>query len=153
MTHNIIFVRDNSQYLDRAADYFSSKWPVSREIYYDNMLHSINTPSPLPCWYLLMRENDTIIGCFGMITNDFNSRQDLWPWLCALYVEESECGQAFGSKMLAHGVAEAKRLGFQKLYLCTDHIGYYEKYGFSYIGKCCNMSEESRLYGEYRLVM
>lgn len=28
----------------------------------------------------------------------------------------------------------AKKGGFFHLYLCTDHIGYYEKYGFTYVG-------------------
>ncbi|TYR78647.1 hypothetical protein FZC66_18785 [Priestia megaterium] len=26
-----------------------------------------------------------------------------------------------------------EKAGFNKVFLCTDHIGYYEKYGFTYI--------------------
>ena len=36
--------------------------------------------------------------------------------------------------MLEHGRSEAKRLGFDKLYPSTDHVGFYEKYGWRYIG-------------------
>ena len=49
--------------------------------------------------------------------------------------------------MLAHGIAESRRLGFSKLYLATDHIGYYEKYGFTYSGQCYGHDgEPGRLY-------
>ena len=131
---NIISVRKNADYLDRAVDYFSSKWLVSRNIYHDCISHSLTTESPLPRWYLMIRDNE-IIGSYGLIVNDFISRQDLWPWLCAVYVEESERGKALGSHLLEHGRREAARLGFLKVYLCTSHVGFYEKYGWQYIGQ------------------
>ena len=96
---------------------------------------------------MLINDSNKIVGCFGLIVNDFNSRQDLWSWLAALYVEESERGQSLGGMMLAHGIAESRRLGFSKLYLATDHIGYYEKYGFTYSGRCYGPDgEPGRLY-------
>ena len=147
MNYTIISVRDCPEYLDRAVQYFSSNWGVPYEVYHDCISHSITTESPLPRWYLLTNENDKIVGCFGLIVNDFNSRQDLWPWLAALYVDESERGQSLGGMMLAHGIAESGRLGFKKLYLATDHIGYYEKYGFTYSGQCFGLDgEPGRLY-------
>ena len=129
----IIAVREQPDYLDRAVDYFASKWGVSREIYYDCIFNSLETDSKLPRWYLMLKE-ETIIGSFGLIVNDFISRQDLWPWICAVYIEESERGKALGSRLLEHGRKEAAVLGFKTVYLCTDHIGYYEKYGWRY--KC-----------------
>ena len=147
MTYNIISVRQCPEYLNRAVEYFSSKWSVGESVYRDCIFHSLTTDSPLPRWYLLLHGNGEIVGSFGLIANDFNSRQDLWPWIAALYVEESERGQSLGGKMLAHGVLESKRLGFSKLYLTTDHIGYYEKYGFTYVGQCYSHSgEPGRLY-------
>ena len=130
---NMINIRENPEYLDPAVDYFSSKWGIDRQIYYDSISNSITTDNPLPRWYL-MSDGERIIGSFGLIENDFMVRKDLKPWLCALYIEESERGKALGSKLLAHGRQEAKLLGFDKVYLCTDHIGYYEKYGWSFLG-------------------
>lgn len=129
----IISVRENPEYLTRAVDYLSLKWGIHRNIYLDCIENSLTTNSPLPRWYLMLR-NGEIIGSYGLIVNDFISRQDIWPWLCALYVEESERGKALGSQLLAHGQLEAAKLGFAKSYLCTSHIGYYEKYGWRYIG-------------------
>lgn len=130
----IVSVCDKPEFLDRAADYLASKWGVPHVVYQDCIAHSLTTASPLPRWYLLMDGLDAVVGSYGLIMNDLISRQDLWPWLCALYVEESYRGSALGEKMLEHGRQEAKRLGFGKLYLTTDHVGYYEKYGWKYIG-------------------
>ena len=146
MNYNIISVRECAEYVERAAKYFSSKWKVGYNLYYDCIKHSITTPNPLPRWYLLANGNNEIVGSYGLITNDFNSRQDLWPWLCALYVEENKRGQKLGSMMLEHGKCEAKKLGFDALYLMTSHVGYYEKYGFSYFAKCYTPGDEGRVY-------
>ena len=141
----IINIREHPEYLDRAVDYFSSKWGIDRQIYHDSISDSITTNSSLPRWYLMLK-GDKIIGSFGLIENDFMVRKDLKPWLCALYVEESERCKGLGGKLLAHGQSEAKKLGFDKLYLCTDHVGYYEKYSWQFFGM-----EESEFGGQTRV--
>lgn len=147
MEYKIISVRENPEYLERAVDYFSTKWGIERIIYQDCISNSITTKSSLPRWYLMLNNDDEIIGSYGLITNDFISRQDLWPWLCALYVDENYRGKALGGKLLEHGRREAFKLGFEKLYLATDHIGYYEKYGWEYIGTGYHpWGDESRIY-------
>ena len=147
MSLKIISVREHPAYIDRAVDYFSSKWGIDRKIYEDSISDSITTDKPLPRWYLMLRvtgvepnhlsvhsKDDDIIGSYGLIENDFMVRKDLMPWLCGLYVEESERGKQLGSRLLTHGQQEAAKLGFSKIYLCTDHIGYYEKYGWRFFG-------------------
>ncbi|MFQ7387547.1 MAG: GNAT family N-acetyltransferase [Alistipes sp.] len=51
---------------------------------------------------------------------------DLWPWACALYVEERLRGYAYGRLLLDRAAEDARRAGFGKLYLSTDHAGLYE---------------------------
>lgn len=143
----VISVREHPEYCERAINYFSSKWGIDRKIYEDSIKNSLTTESPIPRWYLMINENDEIIGSFGLIMNDFVSRQDLFPYLCALYIEENERGKALGSQLLLYGRKEAKKLGFNKLYLCTDHIGYYEKYEFNHIGTGYHpWGDSSRIY-------
>ena len=93
-----------------------------------------------------MKNDENIIGSFGLIENDFMVRKDLLPWLCGLYIEEDMRGKALGSLLLEHGRKESQKLGFSKLYLCTDHVGYYEKYGWEFFSE-----EESEFGGKGRV--
>ena len=81
---------------------------------------------------MVLGEDDEIIGGCGLIQNDFVDRTDLFPYLCALFVEEKARGHALGAKLIENARIDGERLGFDKLYLCTDHTAYYEKYGWKY---------------------
>lgn len=133
---NIVSVRENPALCDRAIAYFQEKWASedSRMVYEDCIRASLSSDSLLPEWYLLT-EGDEIIGCAGMISNDFISRMDLCPWLCALYIEEAHRGHEYGSLLIERIRADAAAKGYPKLYLCSDHTGYYEKYGFTRIAE------------------
>lgn len=143
----VISIRENPEYTDRAIKYFQSKWQnVWPVIYEDCISHSILTRNLLPQWYLLEKKG-TVIGCAGLITNDFISRMDLYPWVCALYIDEKQRGNHYGSILIDKAKTDAKKAGFTCLYLCTDHIGYYEKYGFVFTGRGYHpWGAESRIY-------
>lgn len=141
----ILTARENPGARERIADYIKSKWagPESLRVYDDCVAHAGH---PLPEWYVLV-DGERFAGCAGLIMNDFISRQDLWPWLCALYVEPDMRGRALGRLLIERARADARKAGFPHIYLCTDHVGYYEKYGFAYIGQGYHpWGEESRIY-------
>lgn len=143
----IISIRENPAYKDVAIKYIQSKWPsVPGIIYEDCINHCIGASMPLPQWYLLEKENK-IIGCAGLITNDFISRMDLYPWLCALYIDDTCRGHSYGSLLIKKAQEDTAKAGFKSVYLSTDHSGYYEKYGFRYIGQGYHpWNDESRIY-------
>lgn len=144
----IVSIKKSPEYKERAIKYFQNKWasPNSMKVYDDCIENCITTPNPLPQWYLLI-DNDKIIGCAGLITNDFISRMDLYPWVCAVYIEKEYRGNAYGSLLLEQAKIDAKAGGFSHLYLCTEHTGYYEKYGFEHIGTGYHpWGDSSRIY-------
>ncbi|MBH3072982.1 GNAT family N-acetyltransferase [Serratia marcescens] len=145
---DMISVRQAPELAPRAIAYFQQHWATAETLmmYEDAINRSLGAANPLPQWYLLM-ENDRILGCAGLITNDFISRGELYPWLCALYVEEAQRGRGYGAKLIEHVAAETRRLGFPQLHLCTDLEGYYERSGFVYNGLGYHpWGEASRVY-------
>lgn len=143
----VISVRENPSYKDTAIQYLQQSWPeVAPVIYEDCIKHSINALQHLPQWYLLQKDNE-IIGCAGLITNDFISRIDLYPWVCAIFIDEQHRGHGYAGLLIEKAKQDSRAFGFKHLNLCTDLVGFYEKYGFTYIGQGYHpWDEESRIY-------
>lgn len=144
----VISIRENPKYKDVSIEYIQRIWASEKslKVYEDCITNCIATSNPLPQWYLLMDENK-IIGCSGLITNDFISRMDLYPWVSSLYIEKEYRGNAYGSLLIEKAKSDAKENGFSNLYLCTDHIDFYEHYGFEHIGTGYHpWGESSRIY-------
>ena len=143
----IISVRENPEYKDKAIHYLQQAWQeVSPVIYEDCITHCIHAEQDLPQWYLLEKDA-VIIGCAGLITNDFISRVELYPWVCAIFIEAAHRGNNYGALLVEKAKEDTRKFGFKYLNLSTDHVGYYEKMGFRYIGQGYHpWEEESRIY-------
>ena len=127
----IISLRQSTEYLESAIAYFQNKWASeeSNMVYDDCFRNCLNAENLLPQWYLLL-DHDAIAGCAGLVTNDFNSR-----------------GRNLGKWLIDKAMQDASYYGFKYLNLCTDHVGYYEKFGFRYIGNCHHpWGETTRIY-------
>lgn len=133
----IYSVHERNDLYEEAVQAFWKQWgnESNYRFYEDCMKHSSVTGEGIPSFYIAVADNE-IIGTYAILRNDLVSRQDISPWLACLYVDPKYRGQAIGSKLLDHAVAEAKRKGFEKLYLTTDHVGYYEKYGWAKMAEC-----------------
>ena len=146
----VISAREEDACFENIKWYLKSKWAYNQalqNIYDDCFAHCKKAAAPLPQWYVLM-EDERMIGCAGLITNDFISRMDLYPWICSVYVEEDKRGNGLGELLINKAKADAQKAGFRNVYLCTDHVGYYEHYGFTYIGMGYHpWGESSRIYG------
>ena len=64
-----------------------------------------------------------------MIENDFHTRKDLCPNVCAVFVEEAVRRQGIARMLLNEIRRDMAAMGVLRLYLLTDHDAFYEKCG------------------------
>ena len=69
------------------------------------------------------------------------------PWLSFLFVAPEFRGHRLGKRLIDHACNCAKENGYRQVFLYTDHVGLYEKYGFTYLeSKEDNWGDMSRIY-------
>ena len=56
----------------------------------------------------------------------------LTPWIGFVFTEPVYRGHRYAGQLLTHAEKCAHKLGYSKIYICTDHVGLYEKYGYLY---------------------
>lgn len=126
----IIRICDRPEVLGQAAKWFHEKWGIPEETYRESMEMSLC--APVPCWYLCM-DGETIAGGMGVIENDFHPRTDLAPNVCAVYTEPAYRGRGIAGELLSYVAMDMAGKGIDTLYLVTNHINLYERYGWSYL--------------------
>ena len=131
MNYKFVTLRERKDLSLDASKFFSSKWGLDVEAYYQSINDYINHKTEYG-WYLCLDENK-IVGGIGVIDNDFHERKDLFPNLCALYVEEEYRNKGIGGNLLKMAVKDLKSKGINKVYLITEHINYYKRYGFKFL--------------------
>ena len=104
-----------------------------------------NLDNPNYCKLILV-DDLTLIGFISIFEHDCNERFDLSPWYSTMFVKKEFRGNGY-SKILNDAIlTEARKRGFDKIYLKTTLTGYYEKFGAIYLD---NLSNGERLYCFY----
>lgn len=96
--------------------------------------------------YLLM-DDEKIVSFVTLTRKDCINDDSLYPWLGFFFTFPEYRGKRYGGKLLAYAAEEAWKRGYHRVYLATDHIGLYEKYGFTYLENRLDVyGEDSRIY-------
>lgn len=78
-------------------------------------------------------DNNILLGFISLFKFDGDERKDLTPWYATMYVKKEYRNNGY-SKLLNNAILkEAKKLGFNKVYLKSNLINYYEKFGAKYL--------------------
>lgn len=147
--YSIVMISKNPLLIEKASDWFSSKWKIPKQAYIESMEESIrHTEAAIPEWYIAIKEDKTIIGGCGVIANDFHDRLDLTPNVCAVYVEDEYRRRGIAGKLLNMVCEDMYSRGIRTLYLLTDHVGFYERYGWDFLCMVQGDGDESlsRMY-------
>ncbi len=78
-------------------------------------------------------ENNCLLGFIALFKYEDGEDTNLTPWYACMYVKKEYRGKGY-SKILNNAILnEAKKLGYDKLFLKTDLENYYEKFGAKYL--------------------
>ncbi|HBT6196400.1 GNAT family N-acetyltransferase [Klebsiella pneumoniae] len=106
---------------------------LPRQFFASIVQHS-QSAEALPLTFIAV-EGEQLLGTIGLWRCDLISRQDLFPWLAALYVAPAARGQGLAGKLQRHVIDYARRAGFRELYLYSACRDFYERFGWRYIGE------------------
>lgn len=134
--NRIIELSEIPELLENAVEYFWNCWGNENnfKFYRDCIIHSTDKNKKLPKFFVIVQEKQ-IIASYALLTNDIISRQDLYPWLACLHVNEEHRNKGIASQLLIHGVNETANMGYPFLYLSSDLENFYEKRGWKH---CAN---------------
>lgn len=147
---DIIELSKHTGLINKAIDYIWNCWGNDNNVnfYKDCISNSLNAESTLPKFYLVL-QNSEIIASYALVINDLISRQDLLPWFACLYVNEEYRNRGIAGQLIRHGLEEAKKKGYDLLYLSTNLVGFYEKYGWTHIADGFYIDDEkTKIYSK-----
>jgi len=75
-------------------------------------------------------ENSDIIGHCSLNEKDSVPDVNYTPYIQSVFVNEQFRGSRISEKLILCAMSYAKTLGFDKVYIVSDHKNFYEKYGF-----------------------
>ena len=133
----IINIKDNDLYLTEYIKLCNSEWGSIKSDFELNE-YIINKKNKIISGdkvinVLGLVDNDKLLGFISLFKYDGDERTDLTPWYATMYVKNEYRKKGY-SKILNDAILiEAKSLGYDKVYLKTDLVNYYEKFGAKYI--------------------
>lgn len=141
-------LKEKLEYLDEVVLLEFDEWAENKE---DNRQSRLEKKKEKICSYfedksfckLILVIGDELIGFISIFPYDSEEEKDLTPWYATMYVKKEHRGLGY-SKILNDAILnEAKNRGFKEIYLKTDLVNYYDKFGAIFI-KMMNSGE--RLY-------
>ena len=128
----IFNIRERQEYLKEVAELTQKEWGkkgISEEEFDAKVNKKIekiiqNFDNPLYCKLILL-DDDKLVGFISIFPHDGDERKEYR-------------GNGY-SKILNNAIlSEARKRGFRKLYLKTDLVNYYEKFGAVYLDELRN---------------
>ncbi len=96
---------------------------------------------------IIMADEGKIVSFCTLTQKDCIDDDTLFPWIGFVFTAPEYRGHRYSGQLAEYACKKAKEQGFENVYVATDHIGLYEKYGFEYIGSRTDIYNEiSRIY-------
>ncbi len=95
----------------------------------------------------LLTDGDTLVSFLSLAERDCVDASKLSPWIGFVHTAPECRGHRYAGMLIGHACAIAQKHGARRVYICTDHDGLYEKYGFTLL------EDRVSIYGEMSHVL
>ena len=96
---------------------------------------------------LMLVDDDKLLSYCTFAEKDDIQPTDLTPWVGFVYTFPEYRGHRYAGVLFDEVYRLAKEANITEVYLSTNHIGLYEKYGWEFLGMMVDMDgEPSRVY-------
>ena len=96
---------------------------------------------------IMMTDDEKIVSFCTLTRKDCVDDDTLFPWIGFVYTAPEYRGNRYSGALVEYACDKAKEQGYENVYIATDHIGLYEKYGFTYIeSRVDNSNDICRIY-------
>ncbi|MGN1370028.1 MAG: GNAT family N-acetyltransferase [Aristaeellaceae bacterium] len=83
-------------------------------------------------------QGEKIIGYCTFLKTDYYPDNRYWPWISSIFVGEAHRGQGVCGLLIDAAIDYARTQGFRTVYIPSDMLGFYERYGFVKIDELTN---------------
>lgn len=83
-------------------------------------------------------DNNKMLGFISLLKQDGDECQEQTPWYATNYIKEEYRSKGYSKLLNDAIIKEATKLGFDRVYLKTSLINYYEKLGAKYLKTLSN---------------
>lgn len=151
----IIKLEDSNNYIfEKICEQNYNWWGIRNNESYEevrcNLEHSL-CKDRLPQTFVALIDDEPA-GMYQLsMTEDLESRPDIYPWLINVYVDEKFRGKNVCRTLMETVNENAKKAGLTELYLYTKHVGLYEKFGWEYVEDVKTFKDDSPIERLYKL--
>ncbi|GAA0076754.1 GNAT family N-acetyltransferase [Clostridium sp. CTA-5] len=124
---------DHKEYLDNVIDWLWKEFGnEDNYAFWESIVKNSLRKNQLPLTFIALMDNK-LVGTIGLWRGDLLSRQDLYPWLSALFVKDEYRSKNIGQELQRFLIDYCRKKGYEELFLYTDIHNYYEKTGWQYL--------------------
>lgn len=80
----------------------------------------------------LLMDGENLVSFLTLTGQDSVRDETMTPWVGFVFTFPQYRGHRYAGILLEHAEKMAASRGHQRLYIATDHVGLYEKYGYTY---------------------
>lgn len=96
---------------------------------------------------LLLTDGDKLVSFLTFARNDCIDDKSLYPWIGFVFTFPEYRVHRYAGRLIERCEELAREHNVKNVYICTDHIGLYEKYGYSYLENRVDIyGDDSRIY-------